>query len=125
MKGTPVKTSQIAIFEKDGVAVVVPGNARLDAEVAGELRSTLLQLIDNGTRKLLLDLSAVEFIDSSGLGALVSALKRLKQTDPSADIRLARVQPSVRAVLEIIRLHRVFSQFASLDEAVNSFAAAV
>jgi anti-sigma B factor antagonist len=125
MKAAPVRTSHLSVFQRDGVAVVVPAGPRLDAEVAGELRGTLLRLIDDGARKLIVDLPAVDFIDSSGLGALVSALKRLKQTDPTGDIRLADVQPPVRAVLEIIRLHRVFSQFASVDEAIHSFEAAV
>jgi anti-sigma B factor antagonist len=107
-----------------GVTVVMPEGPRLDAEVAGSLRSTLLQLIADGDRRLVLDLPAVTFIDSSGLGALVSALKRLKQLDPAGDIRLAHVQPSVRAVLEVIRLNRVFSQFPSIEAAVHSFAAA-
>ena len=112
---------KLEIRETAGITVVVPAGPRLDAEVAPHLRTTLIDLIERGARKIVLDLAAVEFIDSSGLGALVSALKRLRQTDPSADIRLAHVQAPVRAVLEIIRLHRVFSQFASLTEATASF----
>lgn len=113
----------IDVLDRDGVTVVTPAGPRLDAEVAAHLRATLTGLIDRGSRKLILDLPAVEFIDSSGLGALVSALKRLRQADAAADIRLAHVQPPVKAVLEIIRLHRVFAQYASLDEAVHSFRA--
>lgn len=124
MKAT-TKAAHIEVFERDGVTVVAPAGPRLDAEIAGELRARLLQLIDGGDRKLVLDVLAIDFIDSSGLGALVSALKRLRQADPSADIRLAHVQPSVRAVLEIIRLHRVFAQFPTLDDAVGSFGARV
>jgi len=124
MKGTP-KRPRLDVLDRDGITVVIPSGPRLDAEVAGELRNTLIDLIDEGARKLVLDLPAVDFIDSSGLGALVSALKRLKQADPSGDIRLADVQPSVRAVLEIIRLHRVFAQFGTLDEALESFGATV
>jgi len=114
---------QIDVVEKNGITVVVPDGSRLDAEVAGELRLTLLELIERGHRKLVVDLRAVDFIDSSGLGALVSALKRLKQADVSGDIRLAHVHPSVGAVLEIIRLNRVFFQAPSVDEAVASFGA--
>src|SRR5688500_9014151 len=107
---TPAATQmmRIHVAEKDGVTVVAPVGPRLDAEIAGELRATLLNLIDQGARKLVLDLPTVDFIDSSGLGALVSALKRLKQIERGGDIRLADVQPPVLAVLEIIRLHRVF-----------------
>jgi anti-sigma B factor antagonist len=114
-------TARTDILEKNGVTVVVPSGPRLDAEVAGDFRATLLQLIERGSRKLILDLPAVDFIDSSGLGALVSALKHLKQLDGHGDIRLANVQPPVHAVLEIIRLNRVFAQFQTVDEAVTSF----
>ena len=114
---------QIDVVERNGITVVIPDGSRLDAEVAGELRLTLLELIERGHRKLVVDLRAVDFIDSSGLGALVSALKRIKQTDVSGDIRLAHVHPSVAAVLEIIRLNRVFFQAPSVDEAVASFGA--
>jgi anti-sigma B factor antagonist len=125
MNRTVAKPMHIDVHKNGNVTVVMPQGPRLDAEVAGDLRSTLLQLIDGGDRRLILDLPDVSFIDSSGLGALVSALKRLKQVDPAGDIRLAHVQPSVMAVLEIIRLHRVFSQFPSVDAAVNSFRATV
>ena len=116
---------QIEVLEKGGITVVVPVGARLDAEVAGDLRTTLVRCIERGDRKIILDLPGVDFIDSSGLGALVSALKHLKQLDRGGDIRLANVQPGVRAVLEIIRLHRVFAQFPKVEDAVASFQAAV
>lgn len=115
--------TRIEVLQKNGVTIVVPQGPRLDAEVAGNFRDLLLSRIENGDRKLILDLPAVDFIDSSGLGALVSALKHLKQLDRGGDIRLANVQPSVGAVLEIIRLNRVFSQFSSVEDAVHSFAA--
>lgn len=122
MKPAVPETIRIDVLQKNGVTIVVPQGRRLDAEVARDFRDILLSRIASGDRKLILDLPAVDFIDSSGLGALVSALKRLKQLDRGGDIRLANVQPSVGAVLEIIRLNRVFSQFPSVDDAVHSFA---
>jgi anti-sigma B factor antagonist len=118
--GSPVRVEPL---EKFGVTVAVLQGPKLDAEIAGDLRLALMQLIDRGHRKLILDLAAIDFIDSSGLGALVSALKRLKHLDGTGEIRLANVRPSVRAVLEIIRLHRVFPQFSTVDDAVHSFKA--
>src|SRR4051812_37999649 len=99
MNRTIAKPLNIDVTKNGGVTVVAPEGPRLDAEVAGDLRAMLLQLIDSGDRQLILDLPSVTFIDSSGLGALVSALKRLKQVDPAGDIKLAHVQPSVMAVL--------------------------
>jgi anti-sigma B factor antagonist len=112
---------QIDIATNNGAAVVKPADNRLDLQVAAEFRAALLQLIESGQHRVVVDLGDVTFIDSSGLGALVSALKTLKMLKRDGDLRLANVQPPVVAVLEIIRLHRVFSSFPSVDQAVQSF----
>jgi len=115
-------SAQFAVSTQGAVTVVRPAGSRLDIEVAADFRNTLLSLIDQGQRQLVVDLGDVAFIDSSGLGALVSALKTLKRSNGSADVRLARVQPPVQSLLAIIRLNRVFASFASVDLAVQSFA---
>src|SRR6266550_9380910 len=114
----------IDVVEQDGATVIRPGGERLDLEVAPEFRGAVLQLIKSGHRNLVVDLQDVAFIDCSGLGTLVSALKQLKVAKdrrrvqraggsrrPTArgDVKLANLQPSVAALLEIIRLDRVFS----------------
>ncbi len=111
----------IHVFSKDRATVVKPTGSRVDFEVAAQFRAALLQLVDQGHRSLVIDLSDVIFIDSSGLGALISALKALKTRDRGGDIRLANVQQPVVALLEIIRLQRVFSSYPSIDQAVASF----
>jgi anti-sigma B factor antagonist len=112
---------RIDIAKRDGAAVIRPVGARVDLQVAGEFRTALLQLIDGGHRQLVVDMGDVLFVDSSGLGALVSALKTLKLLKRDGDIRLANVQPAVVALLEIIRLHRVFDSYPSVEQAVHSF----
>jgi anti-sigma B factor antagonist len=112
---------QIEVVEQDGATVVRPTTDRLDIEVAAEFRSMLLSLIDQGHRYVVVDLKDVTFIDSSGLGALVSALKTLKRGSGSGDVRLARVQPPVVSLLEIIRLNRVFTSYPSVEQAIESF----
>ena len=112
---------RIEVAERDGAAVIRPVGARIDLQVAGEFRTALLQLIDGGHRQLVVDMGDVLFVDSSGLGALVSALKTLKLVKRDGDIRLANVQPAVVALLEIIRLHRVFASYPSVEQAVHSF----
>ena len=112
---------QIDVSEQHGATVVKPADHRIDIEVAGELRTALLDLIDGGRRNLVVDLGEVSFIDSSGLGALVSALKRLRTCERDGDIRLANVQAPVVTLLEIIRLHRVFTSYQSVEDAARSF----
>jgi len=113
---------QIDVAENDGVTVVRPAGARVDLQVAGEFRTALLQLIETHHHRLVVDLGDVHFVDSSGLGALVSALKTLKLLKSTGDVRLANVQPPVVALLEIIRLHRVFTSYPSVEQAVRSYA---
>ncbi len=113
---------QIDVAEVNGAAVVRPAGARVDLQVAGEFRTALLQLIEAGHHRLVVDMGDVHFVDSSGLGALVSALKTVKLLEGGGDIWLANVQPPVVALLEIIRLHRVFSRYPSVEQTVQSFA---
>ena len=109
---------------------------RLDAASAAEVRELLTGMVRSGHHRVVLDLAPVSFLDSAGLGALVAVLKRLRSIRdrravsrpepprrPSVrgDLRLAGLQPPVRSLLEIIRLDRVFSTFATTDEALQSF----
>jgi anti-sigma B factor antagonist len=103
-----------------GVTLVKPEGERLDLEVSVEFRATLLQAIADGQRRLVVDLADIEFIDSSGLGALVSALKTLR-AQKDGDIRLANLQQPVVALLEVTRLNRVFSSYSTVEQAVQSF----
>jgi len=114
---------QTGISERGNVTVVAPEGPRLDAAVAAPFRASLLELIERGQGNLVVNLYGVDFIDTAGLGTLLSALKRLKQSGQDGDIRLAHVKPPVEAVLELVKLHRVFARYASLEEAVQSYAA--
>jgi anti-sigma B factor antagonist len=84
--------------------VLKPLEARVDAHVSAAFRAALLARIDQGHHNLLIDMEKVEFIDSSGLGALVSALKRI---GGSGELRVCALRPSVRSMFELTRLNRV------------------
>jgi anti-sigma B factor antagonist len=120
-KDTVSKPMPIDVSAAEGATVVRPGGERLDIEVAADFRAMLLSLIEQGHRRLVVDLANVGFIDSSGLGALVSALKTLKRSDNGGDVRLARVQAPVVSLLEIIRLNRVFTSYPTVEQAVQSY----
>ena len=126
----------IEVTRARGATVVRPEGGRLDLEAAARFRGRLHELIQAGHRNLVIDLSEISFIDSSGLGALVSALKLLKngrdrrraprtgrarRGATRGDVRLAGAQPPVLSLLEVIRLNRVFASFESVDAAVTSY----
>ena len=92
---------------------------RMDAHNSGALKEAMLQLFDEGKCHLLIDLGAVRFVDSSGLGALVSGFKNASSRDGS--LKLCCLQPQVRSMFELTGLHRLFELFPSTSEALGSY----
>ncbi len=110
---------QLNITEQDEIVKIKIQEERMDAHNSGDLKEQMLQLFDDGKCNLVIDLSEVRFVDSSGLGALVSGFKNASARDGS--LKLCSLQPQVRSMFELTRLHRVFEIFASVDEALESF----
>ena len=91
----------------------------LDAGNVRDFKEAALALIQSRQR-VVLDLSGVKFIDSSGLGALIACLRKLNEQ--RGDFRLCQLSRTVRALFELMRMHRVFGIYATREEAVQSFA---
>lgn len=80
--------------------------SRLDAANMRDFKSEFAHAWQDGIQTITIDFSKVEFIDSSGIGALLSAHKKL---DPSSgSVVLLNVREQVQAVIELLRLHRIF-----------------
>lgn len=109
---------QLKISEKEDTVIITVEEERMDAHNSGNLKERMLQLFDEGKCQLVIDLTAVRFIDSSGLGALVSGFKNASARDGS--LKLCCLQPQVRSMFELTRLHRVFEIFTTLEEALDS-----
>jgi anti-sigma B factor antagonist len=102
-----------------GVVVVAP-RGHLDMTAAPDLNKQLLDLVHSGRSLLVVDMSAVELIDSSGLGALVSALEAARTSGGDLKIMSPREQPSL--VLELTNVNRVLRTVASADDAFDDHA---
>jgi len=109
----------LQIEEKERVVLIAIKENRLDAHNSGELKSQLLAQFAQGKNNLLVDLQEVRFVDSSGLGALVSGFKNASARNGS--LKLCGLQPQVKSMFELTRLHRVFEIFASEQDALTSF----
>lgn len=106
--------------DDNGVAVLIEVNEdRLDAHNSGELKTQMLTFFDEGKNNLVIDLKAVRFVDSSGLGSLVSGFKNASARN--GNLKLCGLQPQVRSMFELTRLHRVFEIFPDANEALASF----
>lgn len=99
-----------------GVVVVRP-EGRLNMVVAPGLREQLHGLVQAGHTRVVVDLSGVDTIDSSGLGALISGLKAARQS--GGDLRLAAPGAQAMTVLELTNLNRVLKSYDSADSAFD------
>jgi anti-sigma B factor antagonist len=96
---------------------VLEVGGEVDVYTAPRLRERLVELVDAGARNVVVDLGGVDFLDSTGLGVLVGALKRVKG-DEGGVLHLVCNQARIRKVFEVTGLTKVFSLFDSVDEAV-------
>ncbi len=98
------------------VAVVVIQEKRLDARLANDFKKYVQGLVAEGYTNLLLDLGEVQFVDSSGLGALVS---NLKSVGSDGELELCSVNAPVQSLLKLTRLDRVFTVYKDRAEALG------
>lgn len=111
---------QIATTRQGDVLVITVGETRLDARSAGSFRELVAEFIRAGHSKIVLNLTAVEFIDSSGLGALIAILKTL---GPHGGLVFCGIQQSIARLFQLTRMDKVFVILPGQDEALHKLAA--
>jgi anti-sigma B factor antagonist len=84
-----------------------------------EINETLHKLIDEGKKNIVIDMSDVSLVTSSGIGIMISAYTTMKNS--SGNIRFCNYSDKVHGVLAITKLDKVFDYFNSVDEALKSF----
>jgi anti-sigma B factor antagonist len=100
---------------REEVMVVRPQARRLDANRAPNFKKAMGELIDEGHIQLLIDLTEVDMVDSSGLGAIVSCLKKV---GGRGNVCLAGAHGAVSRLLALTRMDRVFETFDTVDDAI-------
>ena len=108
----------VTVDKVEDVAVVTVNVEEFDASNADDFKQEVAPVLQTCSR-IVLDLSRVRFVDSSGCGAILSCLKHA--TSAGGDLKLCRVQRPVRTTFELIRLHRICEIFDTRDEAVGAF----
>jgi anti-sigma B factor antagonist len=105
---------------RKNVLVVRVAEKRIDASKAPVFKDEIAKCIDAGQSQIVLDLSGVDFIDSSGLGALVSCLKRL---GPRGSLAVAGASGAVSRLFTLTRMDKVFTLHPNVDSAVDQLSA--
>lgn len=107
----------VTVTESSGVSTVLRVAGVLDTHGAERLLSRLDRLLDQGYRSVVLDLTDVEFCDSSGVSALVRGHARA--TAAAGRLRIAAASDQVRSVLELSGLNRMFGLKSTMDTATS------
>ena len=101
-----------------GVTVLAP-NGRLDVAGAPMLKEAIGDAVKNGLPRLVIDMEGVSFVDSTGLGSVIAALKLVRSS--KGDLRLAAPNQQVRVVLELTTLDRVFAYYPTVEDALTDY----
>ena len=104
----------IDVAERNGCTVVAV-KGEVDLATAPTLKNRLLDLVADGVTEIVVDLSNTEFLDSTGLGAVVAAYKRVRAHE--GHLRLVATSARVKRVFEITNLDRVVPIYGSIEEA--------
>ena len=98
--------------------VVIDLDGRLNMASAATLRQTVTTLVQQGSSRFAVDLSRISFMDSSGLGALISGLKTARQA--GGDLRITAPTEQVQLVLQLTNMERVLTPYDSVESAFGS-----
>ena len=101
----------------DVVLAVIPGE-ELDASNTQDFKKEIENVLA-GNERVVFDLGQLQFVDSSGCGAILSCLRLVNEQ--GGDVKLCNVTKPVRALFELIRMHRIFDIMNTREEAVNAF----
>lgn len=103
----------------DGKTVVLDVPARLTIDTADHLKKQLKELVEQGVYNIVMNLENTDYMDSSGLGAIVSKIAVTRSN--KGDIRLAAVKKYVDYLLNLTHLNKILKTYDTVGEAVTSF----
>lgn len=107
-----------SIANNTEVTVHVVADDHLDAGNVRDFKLAVQPFLKPAGR-VVFDISGIKFVDSSGLGALLSCLRQLNAE--GGDLKLCGMTRPVRALFELVRMHRIFEIYHTADEAVRAF----
>jgi anti-anti-sigma factor len=105
--------------EKEGITIIKIDEDRLDSMVSPHLKSEFLVLANQGVKRILIDLSRVTYVDSSGLGALLFGSRQFKNNQ--GQLKLVAANDRVMSLIRIARLENHLVNYAKEQDALLSF----
>lgn len=103
----------------DNVGVLILSGDLIGEPEITKIREKVYTLIENGKNKVVIDLGEVAYINSAGLGCLISVLTSLRSA--KGDLKLTRIGKKVKSIFMITHLVKVFDTYETVDAAVTAF----
>lgn len=114
---------EIAVERIDDIAILTPRAEYLDASNYQEFKRDIEWAIQQNN-KVILDITHFRFVDSSGLGAILSCLRKIASNGGDLKLYCEKSKP-VRMFFELVRMNRIIDIFNTREEAISAFAAKV
>jgi len=104
-------------FENEVCVIAIDG--RLDVTNAEQFKNLLNELLNSDANEFVFDLSKLDFVDSTGLGAIVYCYKLVAEKE--GEIKISSLTAKPRMMFEITRAYRIFDIYDNVDTAISSF----
>jgi anti-sigma B factor antagonist len=105
--------------EDKGVVILEPKGKIMGGPESTVLHDKLHELINQGKKKVIIDLAKVDWMNSTGLGILISGLTTMRNN--GGELKLSNVTEKIQSLLTITKLITIFETFDTVDQAVQSF----
>jgi anti-sigma B factor antagonist len=109
----------INIEKKDKIDIISFSVNNINALVVDEIREGILKIFENSNTKVIIDLKGVEYIDSSGFGCFLSAMRAARNN--YGVLKFADLEPQVALLFETLNLHTVFQIYPDIESCIKSF----
>jgi anti-sigma B factor antagonist len=109
---------ELTVDSIGNVTVIQLPVENLDAGNTKEFKRQVSPLLE-AKAKLVFDMAKVKFVDSSGLGALLSCLRQVNAE--GGDLKICGLTKQVRVIFELVRMHRIFEMFNTREEAAKAY----
>lgn len=106
---------RMEISKSGPITIVKPFDRRMDAPSVIGFKATMHDISESGADHIVLDMSRIEFMDSSGLGALISVMKMML---PDKAFEISGLTPPVKKLFDLTHMDRVFNIHVTIDDAI-------
>lgn len=104
----------------NGIEILTFDNvSKLNILIAQSLKEEVAQYLTKANTKLILNLEGIEYVDSSGFGALLSILRNAKNND--SQFKICNISPEVMELVKLLQLHNVFDICDGVDKCIETF----